>query len=94
MDTDTFVFPLIQMGQLNVSHDSEITLRLLESAPPGATLKLGTGYFNLTQKYRDAILCSCQATCHLLTAHPTANGFFGKQKTSKTIFDLGVRKIL
>lgn len=78
-DTDTWIFPLIEMGQLNIQHDSEVTLRLLQTAPSGGTLRLATGYFNLTSEYRDAMLYDCQATCHLLTAHPTANGFFGKR---------------
>lgn len=64
------------MGQLNIYHDSEITLKLLQTAPAGATLKLATGYFNLTSDYSQAVLKGCQATCHFLTAHPTANGFF------------------
>lgn len=64
------------MGQLNIYHDSEVTLKLLQSAPAGATLKLATGYFNLTSKYSQAVLGDCRATCHFLTAHPTANGFF------------------
>lgn len=75
-DTDTWIFPLIQMGQLNIYHDSQITLKMLQSTPPGATLKLATGYFNLTSEYTNALLKHCQGTCHLLTAHPTTNGFF------------------
>ncbi|XP_025152893.1 CDP-diacylglycerol--glycerol-3-phosphate 3-phosphatidyltransferase, mitochondrial isoform X2 [Harpegnathos saltator] len=75
-DADTWIFPLVQMGQLNICHDSEVTLKLLQTAPAGATLKLATGYFNLTSDYSQAVLRDCQATCHLLTAHPTANGFF------------------
>ncbi|XP_012215557.1 CDP-diacylglycerol--glycerol-3-phosphate 3-phosphatidyltransferase, mitochondrial isoform X2 [Linepithema humile] len=75
-DADTWIFPLVQMSQLNICHDSEVTLKLLQMAPAGATLKLATGYFNLTSDYSQAVLRDCQATCHLLTAHPTANGFF------------------
>ena len=65
------------MGQIKIRHDSEITLRLLETAPEGATMRLATGYFNLTSEYSHAILESCKAECLLLTAHPTANGFYG-----------------
>ncbi|KZC05620.1 CDP-diacylglycerol--glycerol-3-phosphate 3-phosphatidyltransferase, mitochondrial [Dufourea novaeangliae] len=75
-NADTWIFPLIQMGQLNIYHDSQITLKLLQTTPPGTTLRLATGYFNLTSEYSDALLKNCQGTCHLLTAHPTANGFF------------------
>lgn len=67
------------MSQLDIWHDSEVTLRLLQTAPSGATLRLATGYFNLTTEYRNALLADCRAVCHLLTAHPTANGFFGRQ---------------
>ncbi|KAK0162344.1 hypothetical protein PV327_008689 [Microctonus hyperodae] len=74
---DTWVFPLIQMGQLGISQDNEITLKLLKTAPSGTTLRLATGYFNLTKEYTNAILRDCKASCQLLTAHPTANGFFG-----------------
>lgn len=66
------------MGQLNIYHDSQITLKLLQTAPPGSILKLATGYFNLTSEYSEALLKYCQATCHLLTAHPSTNGFFCK----------------
>ncbi|GAB1868592.1 CDP-diacylglycerol--glycerol-3-phosphate 3-phosphatidyltransferase [Camponotus japonicus] len=75
-DADTWIFPMVQMGQLDVYHDSAITLKLIQTAPIGATLRLATGYFNLTFDYSQALLRDCQATCHLLTAHPTANGFF------------------
>ncbi|XP_077258311.1 phosphatidylglycerophosphate synthase 1 [Temnothorax americanus] len=75
-NADTWIFPLVQMGQLNIYHDSEVTLKLLQTAPAGATLKLGTGYFNLTFDYSQAVLRDCRATCHFLTAHPTTNGFF------------------
>ncbi|XP_058809122.1 CDP-diacylglycerol--glycerol-3-phosphate 3-phosphatidyltransferase, mitochondrial isoform X2 [Phymastichus coffea] len=74
---DTWIFPLVQMGQLNIRHDSEITLKLLQTAPSGATLRLATGYFNLTTEYKNALVNACQADCHVLTAHPKANGFFG-----------------
>jgi CDP-diacylglycerol--glycerol-3-phosphate 3-phosphatidyltransferase len=78
LQTDTWIFPLVQMGQLNIRHDSEITLHLLKNASVGATVRLATGYFNLTSEYKKAILQTCKADCHVLTAHPKANGFFGK----------------
>ncbi|XP_074099108.1 phosphatidylglycerophosphate synthase 1 [Cotesia typhae] len=74
--TDTWVFPLIQMGQLGIYHDNEITLKLLKTAPPGASLRFATGYFNLTAEYSSALIQDCKASVQLLTAHPTANGFF------------------
>ncbi|XP_043523659.1 CDP-diacylglycerol--glycerol-3-phosphate 3-phosphatidyltransferase, mitochondrial isoform X1 [Frieseomelitta varia] len=82
---DTWIFPLVQMGQLNIYHDSQITLRLLQTAPEGATLKLATGYFNLTSEYSKALLEHCQGTCHLLTAHPTTNSFFTAKGIANSI---------
>ncbi|XP_032674164.1 CDP-diacylglycerol--glycerol-3-phosphate 3-phosphatidyltransferase, mitochondrial [Odontomachus brunneus] len=84
-DADTWIFPLVQMGQLNICHDSEVTLKLLQTASAGATLKLATGYFNLTSDYSWAVLKDCRATCHLLTAHPTANGFFNAKGIARGI---------
>ncbi|XP_043279419.1 CDP-diacylglycerol--glycerol-3-phosphate 3-phosphatidyltransferase, mitochondrial [Venturia canescens] len=84
-DSDTWIFPLVEMGQFDIHHDSKVTLRLLQSAPPGSTLRLATGYFNLTYEYTNAILHYCRATCHLLTAHPTANGFFGAKGVAGAI---------
>ncbi|KOC69434.1 CDP-diacylglycerol--glycerol-3-phosphate 3-phosphatidyltransferase, mitochondrial [Habropoda laboriosa] len=85
LDADTWVFPSIQMGQLNIYHDSHITLKLLQTASTGTTLKLATGYFNLTSEYSEALLRHCQGTCHLLTAHPTANGFFSAKGVAGSI---------
>lgn len=66
------------MGDYGLQNDSKITLKLLQTALPGSTLRLATGYFNLTDEYVQAILKSCRATVDLLTAHPSANGFFSK----------------
>ncbi|XP_015115699.1 CDP-diacylglycerol--glycerol-3-phosphate 3-phosphatidyltransferase, mitochondrial [Diachasma alloeum] len=76
-DSDTWVFPLIQMGLFNIRQDSEVTLRLFKTAPPGSLLRIATSYLNLTSEYTDALIRDCEGTCELLTAHPTANGFFG-----------------
>lgn len=59
------------MGQLNIHHDSEVTLRLLEESPAGSQIHLATGYFNLPQQYMENILRQSQATFSVLTAHPT-----------------------
>ncbi|XP_026276806.1 CDP-diacylglycerol--glycerol-3-phosphate 3-phosphatidyltransferase, mitochondrial isoform X3 [Frankliniella occidentalis] len=72
---DTWVFPLIQMGQLEIHHDSEVTLGLLERSPTGSHVYLATGYFNLPKMYMDTILEKSKATFTVLTAHPSTNGF-------------------
>ncbi|XP_011298498.1 CDP-diacylglycerol--glycerol-3-phosphate 3-phosphatidyltransferase, mitochondrial isoform X2 [Fopius arisanus] len=77
VDSDTWIFPLIQMGTFNIHQDSEVTLNLLKTAPPGSLLRIATSYLNLTSEYREALIRHCEGTCELLTAHPSANGFFG-----------------
>ncbi|KAH8278715.1 hypothetical protein KR018_007593, partial [Drosophila ironensis] len=74
---DTWVFPLLEMGQIGIHHDSVVTKRLLSSCVAGSRLKLATGYFNLTQEYMDTITHKCLAQCSILMAHPNANGFQG-----------------
>lgn len=72
-NTDTWVLPLIQAGSLGVNIDSEVTHRLLTTAPPLAKIKIATGYFNLIKEYADAIVKDCQADCSLLMAHPNVS---------------------
>ncbi|KAG8225288.1 hypothetical protein J437_LFUL001902 [Ladona fulva] len=74
-DIDTWIYPLIEAGQLGVHQDSKVTERLLKSVPSGSTFHLTTGYFNLTHQYTDAILNHSVANYQVLMAHPTANGF-------------------
>lgn len=74
---DTWIFPLIEMGQLGIHHDSIVTEHLFLNAIPDSRINLTTGYFNLTQTYMDTIIMKCQAICDILMAHPNANGFQG-----------------
>lgn len=75
--TDTWIFPLIEMGQLGIHHESIVTKKLFSAALPDSKINLSTGYFNLTQKYMDTITNECVAICNILMAHPKANGFLG-----------------
>lgn len=70
---DTWIFPLVQMGQLGVETDSACTRRILESIPADAEMSLATGYFNLTQDYMDSILNVSRANVHILMAHPSVS---------------------
>ncbi|CAG2057561.1 unnamed protein product [Timema podura] len=76
-EADTMIFPLVEMGELGLHQDSEVTRHLLESAQDGSTVHLSSGYFNLTQDYIDCLLHRSYANYHILMAHPTANGFYG-----------------
>lgn len=74
---DTWIFPLVEMGQLEMHHDSIVTENLLLKSVPQSRLNLTTGYFNLTQIYMDTLATKCEASCDILMAHPNANGFLG-----------------
>ncbi|CAG9864968.1 unnamed protein product [Phyllotreta striolata] len=76
-ECDTWIFPLIQMGQLGIEHDALVTSKLIAEAPSGSHLKISTGYFNLTTDYMNTLIQHCRATCDILMAHPKANGFLG-----------------
>lgn len=70
LDADTWIFPLIEMGQLGIHHDSCITQKILSSALENSKMKFATGYFNLTENYMDTLTNTCQADCSILMAHP------------------------
>lgn len=74
---DTWIFPLVEMGQLDIRHDSIATQIFFRDALPESRLNLTTGYFNLTQSYMDTLATTCKAKCDILMAHPNANGFQG-----------------
>lgn len=68
--TDTWVFPLVEMGQLNVCNDSIVTNTFFSMAAPNSKICLATGYFNLTQDYMQTLIEKCAAKCRVLMAHP------------------------
>lgn len=74
---DTWIFPLVEMGQLGFHQDSCVTTRLFETALPGSIIHLATGYFNLTREYTASVISHSAAAYNILMAHPTANGFLG-----------------
>lgn len=82
---DTWIFPLVEMGQLNLHHDSLVTEKLITNSLPQSKLNMATGYFNLTQNYMDALISSCKAKCDILMAHPTANGFLSAKGIANRI---------
>jgi len=76
-DFDTVVFPSVQMGQLGVAQDSEITQKILCCGRPEGSFNFATGYFNITDEYSKDILEESQSNFNILLAHPQANGFLG-----------------
>ncbi|XP_041978643.1 CDP-diacylglycerol--glycerol-3-phosphate 3-phosphatidyltransferase, mitochondrial isoform X2 [Aricia agestis] len=76
-ETNTWIFPLLQMGDFNITQDEDTTCNILTSGLKGSYFRLATGYFNLTEKYEKVLLKDCKANISLLMAHPNANGFLG-----------------
>lgn len=74
---DTWIFPLVQMGEFGVTQDEQVTKKFLATVPEGSIIRLATGYFNLTNEYAKTLLDYCKANISLLMAHPNANGFLG-----------------
>ncbi|CAL1527046.1 unnamed protein product [Lymnaea stagnalis] len=75
--TDTVVYPLVQMGSFNVTHDEQAMLGLLRSSKPQDHILLASGYFNLTEHYMSVILDQSLGKFSILMASPQANGFLG-----------------
>lgn len=67
---DTWILPMVQMGQLGIEQDAQITDKLLSEAPRGSRLAIATGYFNLTTQYMNTLIQKSQAQCDILMAHP------------------------
>lgn len=82
---DTWVFPLLQMAPLGITQDQDVTERLLAHAPARSTLRLATGYFNLTERYSNIILNNQSSRFDLLVASPKVNGFYGAEGISGVI---------
>ncbi|CAK1547272.1 unnamed protein product [Leptosia nina] len=76
-EKDTWIFPLIQMGEFGIKQDEHVTCSILKTAPRGGYIRLATGYFNLTETYSKTLLQLCKSNISLLMAHPNANGFMG-----------------
>lgn len=72
-EVDSWIFPLIEMGQIGIHHDSIVTKRFLSTCVKGSRLELATGYFNLTEDYMASLTHDCLAQCRILMAHPNVS---------------------
>ncbi|CAG2166161.1 unnamed protein product, partial [Oppiella nova] len=78
---NTIAFPLIQMKTLGISDDQYFTSQLLANY-----LRLASGYFNLTDEYKQMILSrKWDQPFRLLMASESANGFFGAKGVTANI---------
>ena len=80
-ETDTWLFPSVQMGPYNIIQDQIITQYLF--GIPNSHLSISSAYFNFPKNYIDILLNSND--CKIITASPEANGFFGSKGFSKHV---------
>ncbi|XP_004226539.2 CDP-diacylglycerol--glycerol-3-phosphate 3-phosphatidyltransferase, mitochondrial isoform X2 [Ciona intestinalis] len=73
---DTFIFPTIQLGCVNIRQDEEVTNMILASFPANSRACVTSGYFNVTDDVT-AMIAGGAATFEIITASPGANGFLG-----------------
>ncbi|XP_064644012.1 CDP-diacylglycerol--glycerol-3-phosphate 3-phosphatidyltransferase, mitochondrial-like isoform X2 [Lineus longissimus] len=76
-EKDTLIYPLIQMGPLGIRCDEIATKVFLRTAKKGSRVCLASGYFNLTDDYKDMIVKSSLADYDVLFASPEVNSFYG-----------------
>ena len=69
--SDTWIFPLVQMGPFHISYDDQATSKVFQDTEPGSRIKLATGYFNLTGEYIEKIIRKSPSNYEILMAHPT-----------------------
>ncbi len=75
-NTDTFIFPSIQIGNINIRNDETITLDLIETSHvvPHSKLFLSSAYFNMTKQYISIL--KPKMNIDIITSSPKCNGFY------------------
>ncbi|KAL9647417.1 hypothetical protein ABK040_006780 [Willaertia magna] len=74
LNNNTWIFPTIQMGQLNVRHEQFIISGIINSSIN--KLDITSAYFNFTNNYLNNVLKTPCSDISILTANPKANGFY------------------
>lgn len=69
-NSDTVVYPLVQMGPFEIQTDCHVTEEFFRKTPPSSTVHLASGYFNLTSHYRSTLIGYSAANYNILTAAP------------------------
>lgn len=94
---DTTVHLAANCAPLGVSQDTDVTQQLLAQAlASGCAVHLATGYFNLPRSLRDLLAggsLAPGATARLLTAHPSANGFYTATRSPAGALPLAYSRI-
>ncbi|KAF9930467.1 hypothetical protein FBU30_000437 [Linnemannia zychae] len=88
---DTTLYPLLQMGPLDIRQDERVTLSVLDHVlhdkelDGSAKVFITSGYFNFEKRYSQSIIHTKAANVGLIAASPEANGFFNSAGISKYI---------
>lgn len=79
-----FLVPLLQMGPLNIHHETNCVPQILGYADewPDGRLDFTTGYFSINPEYARSVLRS-RFRSNIITASPRSNGFFGSKGVSR-----------
>ena len=64
---DTWIVPLVQMGQFNIHLLSDVTEEFLSRTSENSHLTLTTPYFNLPENLERIMLCDSKATTQIVT---------------------------
>ena len=85
-ESKTIAFPLIQMRTLGICDDQSFTTKLLSECSPESNTRLASGYFNLTEEYKQIILRrDWNKAFKILMASREANGFYGAKGVTANI---------
>ena len=75
----TLVLPLLQIKLFNIQEDSQTTSQLLNQTKC-SKLHIASGYFNLTQSYRDSLINNFNLNeVNILMASEEVNGFYNEK---------------
>lgn len=93
-DNAAFVVPLLQMGPLNITNETDAMPRIFEAlrreglaADMPGCLDLTSGYFSLHSPYKSLVLDAPSEAfeTRIVAAAPESNGFFGSKGISRHI---------
>eukprot|EP01060_Flectonema_neradi_P017545 TRINITY_DN2440_c0_g2_i1.p1 TRINITY_DN2440_c0_g2~~TRINITY_DN2440_c0_g2_i1.p1 ORF type:complete len:520 (+),score=72.92 TRINITY_DN2440_c0_g2_i1:107-1666(+) len=76
-DSDTLVFPFIQMAAIGLHHEFDNLIKILETVPMQCSLTLSSAYPNLTPKLSKAIRDCAASDVTLIAPAEDASGFHG-----------------
>lgn len=76
-ETDTTVYPLVQMGPFGILQEHDVLKKILSSNISDFSVTMASGYFNCVDEYEELMLAKSSYPLKIITASPAANGFYG-----------------